>query len=257
MTHEESRSKIMIFAGTTEGRLLASELTSRGIPITISTATEYGRTVLEPHPLQEIRSGRMTYDEMLRTLGTYRFVIDATHPFAREVTDNIKKSCERLGIFYLRVIRKTTDFTEECYVSDLEAAIRLLAATEGPILVTTGSKELVKYKSLPQAASRVYARVLPTHDALDKAAELGLTGSHIIAMQGPFTEELNLALIRQLGIRYLVTKDSGTVGGVDEKLSACKKAGIQAIIIGRPEDESGFYPEEALRILLQKTGGSL
>ena len=100
-----------------------------------------------------------------------------------------------------------------------DAAAAALAAqrTEGPILLTTGSKTLPTYAAM-LPTDRLWARVLPTHAALDICLDSGLPASHIIAMQGPFSNALNAALYDQLGVRVMITKDSGVSGGTAEKI---------------------------------------
>ena len=62
--------------------------------------------------------------------------------------------------------------------------------------------------------------------------------SHIIAMQGPFSTQLNDALYAQLQIAVMVTKDSGEAGGVSEKVLPAPHRGIHVIVIRRPPEES-------------------
>lgn len=59
-------------------------------------------------------------------------------------------------------------------------------------------------------------------------------------MQGPFSTEINEAMLRQYQCRYLVTKDTGLAGGFPEKMEACRRAGVIPVIIGRPLKEEGL-----------------
>ena len=111
-----------------------------------------------------------------------------------------------------------------------------LSVTEGPILLTTGSKELAKFTALPEFSQRVYARVLPMPDSLRLCQEAGLQPSHILAMQGPFSKEMNIAMLNALGAKYLVTKSSGKAGGFEEKLDAARATGAVAVIIGEQHE---------------------
>ena len=69
---------------------------------------------------------------------------------------------------------------------------------------------------------------------------LGFEGRHIIAMQGPFSEEMNLAQLREYGCAYLVTKDGGAAGGFSEKIKAAHRAGAAAVVIDRPGSGEGI-----------------
>ena len=92
----ENNIHILIFAGTTEGRMLAQYASQNGIGCYVSTATEYGKSILEGLEGVECISGRMDQKKMETFIGEHgiRLVIDATHPFAVEVSENIKAACE-------------------------------------------------------------------------------------------------------------------------------------------------------------------
>ena len=77
-----------------------------------------------------------------------------------------------------------------------------------------------------------------------KGIDLGFSGKHLIAMQGPFSREMNLALLHQTEAKYFVTKESGKNGGFAEKLEAAEQAGAVLLVIGRPIEE-GLSVEEA------------
>ena len=128
--------------------------------------------------------------------------------------------------------------------------------TEGNILLTTGSKELSLYTDIREFATRVYARVLPTHAALDACAAAGVPARNIIAMQGPFTQALNEALLRQYGARWFVTKDGGAPGGFAEKAAAAEAAGAQLVVICRPEEETDGFSYAQVLAACRKAVGS-
>ena len=83
---------------------------------------------------------------------------------------------------------------------------------------------------------------------------LGFEGKNLIAMQGPFSKELNAAMLRQYDCRYLVTKDSGKAGGFEEKIQAATECGAIPVIIGRPVQEKGISVKECKRMLPEKFG---
>ena len=122
------------------------------------------------------------------------------------------------------------------------------------MLLTTGSKELEAYTAVENFAERLYPRVLPSVGVIQKCASLGFPGSHIIAMQGPFSAGMNAALIRQTGAEILVTKDTGATGGFAEKLAAARETGIKTLIIARPREESGRSLAEMQAFLREELG---
>ena len=255
--------EILIFAGTTEGRKLSEYLAEAEINHTICVATEYGEIVLRQHPLVKVHQGRMNQEQIERFLSNGKFdvVVDATHPFAKEITCNIQaalKEMEQIGISisYLRLKRNGIAERENgiTYFDTNEACVKALEDTEGNILLTTGSKELSRYCVSEGIKHRLYVRVLPSVESLFLCIEQGIQGKQIIAMQGPFTTEMNEAIIRQYEIAYLVTKESGVPGGYQEKINAAKRAGIQVFVIGCPEEGEGYSFSEICRRLEDMRG---
>ena len=110
-----------------------------------------------------------------------------------------------------------------------------LAGTEGNILLATGAKELPAFAPLDTA--RLYPRVLPTLAGITACETAGIPHRNIIAMQGPFTRELNVAVMHQFHIAYMVTKDGGAAGGFAEKAQAAAQCGVQLIVLRRPEEQ--------------------
>ena len=98
--------------------------------------------------------------------------------------------------------------------ADYESCVQALTDTSGNILLTTGSKELAVFAPLKE---RLFVRVLPGLESIGLCEKAGIRGKQILAMQGPFSEEMNLAMIHQFSIRYLVTKASGAHSGFQEK----------------------------------------
>ncbi len=243
------KERICIFAGTTEGRVLAAEL--RGTyAITVCVATDYGRETLGETDGLDVRVGRMGAIEMEAFFRKNAFsrVIDATHPYAVEASANIRSACERVGTPLLRVLRENEAASDAVYVDSARKAAEVLAEREGNILLTTGAKELDAFAGLDM--SKVWARVLPLEPSLKACEALGIAPGHIIAMQGPFSRELNEATLRQIGAKWLVTKSAGAAGGFTEKIDAARAVGAASIVIGRPPEAEGVTVEEALNALL-------
>lgn len=225
-------------------------LCAAGIAHSICVATGYGEIVLKEHPLAKIRRGRMDREEIVEYIrgGCYAAVVDATHPYASLITENIKAAAGETGILYYRLKRETaeqekTEGTVFYYPSD-EACARALEETEGNILLTTGCKELPVYCSFAALKSRLYVRVLPGLESIKCCMDQDMKGKRILALQGPFTEEMNEAMIRQYQIKYLVTKESGRIGGYEEKAEAAKKTGIHLCVIGKQEQDQGYSFDE-------------
>ena len=256
--------KVLIYAGTTEGRELAQELAKERIYCDISVATEYGRQIMDEKisPYICILQGRMTAEQMRRKYESeqYLAVVDATHPFATEVSVNIRESLRGLDIPYFRLGREKIpgeagerqaggrqageqqaeeqNYMARKYFQNTAACVEALKKTEGKIFLTTGSKELSVFCREETIRKRLVVRVLPGMESLRECVRNGLEGRQIIAMQGPFSKEMNLAMIRQYQASVLVTKESGKTGGEDTKLAAAGEAQIPSYIILRPDEKT-------------------
>lgn len=249
--------KALVFAGTTEGNEISLFLTGNGIPVYHCVATEYGSKSLEETENLKICAGRMDQEEMEQLFHEIQpeIVLDATHPYAAEVTKNIRSACEKTGFPYVRVLREHGRHEDQAvYVEDTAAAIEYLKGTEGNILLTTGSKELAAYTALPDYRERLYARVLSLPSVMETCSTFGFEGRHLIGMQGPFSLELNKAMLMQYDCRYLVTKDTGRAGGFQEKIDAALECGAVPVIIGRPLAEDGYTVPACKRMLSEKFG---
>lgn len=238
--------RILLFGGTSEGAELARRLPRPGLTLTVSVATDYGAELLEGLPVQVLR-GRLDEDGMAALMRDYNAVIDATHPYAVEVSENVRAAAERVGIPCRRLLRGDDngagDWTE---VPDAETAAKVLQTLTGNVLLTTGSKDLAAYTALPDYRERLWVRILPSEESLRHALALGYPARHLIAMHGPFSEELNAALLRQFDIKVMVTKRSGRAGGFAEKVRAARGTGTALVVLSRPTEERGETMEAIL-----------
>ncbi len=252
--------KVIVFAGTTEGNQISTFLASHGVSVCACVATEYGSRSLDEGEYLHVTAGRLDPGEMAELFRQEEpeLVLDATHPYAAVVTENIRKACEMTEMEYVRVLREEgTGKGPNVYVESIGEAVSYLAGTTGNILLTTGSKELAGFTALPDYQNRIYARVLSLTSVLETCRELGLEGKHLIGMQGPFSRELNAAMLRQYHCAYLVTKDTGNAGGFREKMEAAEECGVTAVIIGRPLKENGLSVRECRKLLADRFGFSI
>ncbi len=300
-------SDVIIFGGTTEGRLLAEACAERKIQAVVCVVSDYGKWVLPESPWLNIHRQAMTEAEMVSMIQNEhpRMVMDATHPYAAVVTEHVSEACRTTGVQYIRIARaKSPELalnqynkcsygeencnTENCnkencntensnteahntysrhvrkepilnrqdviWKETVEAAVEYLQTVEGSVFVTTGSKELETYTHLPDYSARLYVRVLPGSENLAVCESLGICGNHVIAMQGPFSREMNVAMLHQTGASYLVTKEAGAAGGFQEKIEAALECGVTPIVIGRPKKPEGITLEEGITFLNQEFG---
>ncbi len=234
---------ILVLAGTSEGRLAAASLEKEGLEVIASTATTYGGELLAKDFKGEITARPLSFAEMVQLITDKKIdkVIDATHPFAVEVTNNVREACRIKGVTYERLEREGEEFAEDegiVKARDVEEAVQLTAEREskirGNIFLATGSSKL-EYYIASLDPEKLVVRILPVKKSLEKCLELGISPQNIIAMQGPFDEEINRCLFKRYGASLVITKDSGLTGGTKEKIDAAKGLNIPVILIKRPD----------------------
>lgn len=247
--------KIFIFAGTTEGRKLTEFLSGFGVMVYAFTATEYGESLIGKRDHVVLSHQKLSCEEMEEQIRREKpdLVLDATHPYADLVTENISLACKNTHTELVRLIRDGFDCDGEgiIYVDSAKQAAKFLSRTEGNVFLTTGSKALMEYTAVPDYEKRMFVRVLSMPDVVKYCANLGFQGSHLICMQGPFSKELNTAMLKQYDCSWMVTKESGREGGFLEKQEAAREAGAKLLVIGRPKQEQGVTYKEC-RKMLQK-----
>lgn len=242
-------SELLIFGGTTEGRLLAEFCAANQIETDVSAATEYGAQLL-PESVGTI-IGKKNSDAIFGLLQShpYKLVIDATHPFAEEATHNIRIASQKAGIPYLRLLRQQNAVCGEA-IQHLSEMVALLNQTDAPILSTLGSKSLPALTKINNYPERLWLRLLPSDTIRETCITLGFQPDHLILEKGPFNVEQNITHIMQSKAQILITKDSGAIGGYPEKAEAARQCGIRMITLQRPQ-ESGFTLEQISAQLLQ------
>ena len=266
---------MLIFGGTTEGRILAEAAARSGIMVVLSVATDYGEEVLEEVSDMKninIYKGHLDTNKIISLIDNIKpcVVYDATHPYAVEVTASVSAASAVTGVKYIRIRRdiSITDTTAAAppagraadpdaditdvttpshitYVPNVSAAAAVLNRTAARAFITTGSRGAAAFGKVKDAENRLTIRVLPSEEAVKLCRDAGFKGKNIICMQGPFSTELNEAMFRTAGAEILVTKLSGKTGGFPEKIEAARRLGMKVIVITPPEDMPGITLEAA------------
>lgn len=240
--------KIIIFAGTSEGRKLCEFFSENNIPVTACVATDYGSVVLSDIRGINLKEGRLSPLEIQNEIKNFDIVIDATHPYAKNVSKNILDAITLYNKKHIRIIRPKLDVENIINFKTIEQACEFLNTVDGNVLITTGSNELLPFTKIKDFQKRLFLRVLPSVSSIEQCLKYGFLPSNLICMQGPFSEEINIALINQINAKYLVTKESGASGGFEQKISATVKTGSKAIVIGRPNEEVGLSLSQAIEL---------
>lgn len=227
---------IAVFAGTQEGRELIERFKELHVPVYASTATDYGSELILPYSDLHVRAGAMNANQMQDWLkaAKVKFVVDATHPYAEEVSANIRIACKALALPMARFERPELEVRGMEKFPDYKACIATLQKTTGRILLTTGSNHLHDFAEKLDV-TRLVVRVLPKSEVLKKCEALGLKANQVIAMQGPFSKAMNRSILEDYQIKTLVTKETGRVGGLMEKTEAAREMNIKVYCIQREE----------------------
>ena len=230
---------IFVAAGTQDGRELAGFLLENGQKVTASVVSRYGEELLSRYPRSSINDRPL--DEA--ALAAYcrghdvSVFVDASHPYAVNISENAMRACRACGVPYIRYERQSAplDYAKAHYVANYEEAAKAAASLGKNIFLTTGSHNLKAFKEAPALQDCVLtARVLPDPEVVAECVALGFRPSHIVAMQGPFSELLNEELYKKYEADVIVTKDGGMVGGADTKFAAAMKLGLPLVVIERP-----------------------
>lgn len=252
---------ILLIAGTAEGREIFSLLGKRGYPVVAAVATSYGVQALAgegPPERAWVLNRALDEKEMVSLLKEkgIRVVVDASHPFAVRVSAHARQACALTGVKYIRYARPAAQVPEEPRIfpcRDFYQAARTAVSLGETIFLTTGSKTLpIFVEEARKHGKRIVARVLPAPEAVAGCLALGLAPADVIAMQGPFSYELNRAFFAACRAEVVVTKESGPAGGTEQKIKAALDLDIPVVLIERPAEE-GPRPvstyAELLRVL--------
>ena len=211
--------------------------------ILTTTTTEYGAKLAIEGGSDETIARPLPKDEIIKiiTENSFDILIDATHPFASHITQTSVSIAHELKIPYMRFERPATNLknietSHIHYVNSFDEAGKLIRNEflSGNILHFAGAntmEEILKYVSV----DRFYPRILKVESSIEKCKKLGIDPSHIIPMNGAASLEENIKLIEKYDASVMITKESGEVGGVIEKIEAANESNVAVVMIQRPK----------------------
>lgn len=236
---------ILVLGGTSDSLEICSELKKIfNLKYTLSVTTEYGKDLAKGYA-RNVILGKLNKNEMMKFIkeNNVKLIIDATHPYAIEVSKNAIECSSESNIEYVRYERKSLiesiEYKNIFVVDTIEEACSIASQRGNNIFIGTGSKNLNKYVELIKD-KKLIARVLPTSEVIKSCEDLGLNADNIIAMKGPFSKTINIEMYKQYKIDLVITKESGVAGGFLEKIDAAKFLDIPVVIIRRENIE---YPK--------------
>lgn len=256
-------NKIIIFGGTTEGKELAIDLAKAQIPSIYLVATDYGKMVIDDDPFIDVRIGRLDSGQMKELFEKEKplAIVDSTHPYAELVKKEIDDARKDLSDIRFFRVHRSNEKIGDCDARFFESArdcAKVLLETKGTVFLTTGSKDIPEFCREKSLLERLVVRVIPNSESLKICYDNGLLGKQIIAMQGPFSYDMNLTFFKNYDAKVVALKESGKAGGELERIQAARDAGAQIFIIKRPVENAGEdyerVREKIISLFGQNTG---
>lgn len=232
-------NRLWLIGGTTESVDLAFAIASLGLPCTVTVTTAAAKELYPKTPELRVQVGHLVVEHLEQFLQEHQIaaVLDASHPYAIEISKLAIRAASQWQIPYLRFERPAVgDRFNNSQVILLDSFEALLAGDylmQERVLLTVGSKTLPLFSSW-QERSTLFARILPAVTSLEAALAAGFTPERLIAIRPPVSAELEKALWHQWNISLVVTKASGAAGGEDIKRTVAAELGIPLIVIARP-----------------------
>lgn len=227
--------RVLIFGNTPECRSTARMLRQRGRQVVISVTSEYARSLLPPGTMCHVgkldEAGMRQY---IREVAPNR-IVDASHPYAIAAQENIRRAAEELNIPCERVhFENIEDAWRDSveWVDTHEAIIAAIVREKGNMLLGIGRDPLLPIP-LKTDMARLFPRITPTPEAVAACLELGYLKGNIIAMDGPFSRELTMALFDQKNITGVVVRDATDKGYLHEMVVPALERGIHVVMYGR------------------------
>ena len=227
--------RVLIFGNTPESRNTARMLRQRGRQVVMSVTSEYARSLLPPgtncHVGKLDRAGMLDF---VRKVAPQR-IVDATHPYSVMAQENIHSVAEELGLPWERVhFENIEDAWRDSveWVDTHEAIIAAIQREKGNMLLGIGRDPLL-HLPLETDMTRLFPRVTPTPEAVAACLQLGYPKGNIIAMDGPFSRELTMALFDQKNITGVVVRDATDKSYLHEMVVPALEKGVHVVMYGR------------------------
>lgn len=233
---------IWIIGGTSETRELLEWISDMDYIVTVTTYA--GVEALSGYNVLE---SRLDYENMLEFIAETKIktIIDMSHPYAFEVSQNSSRAAAETGTSYIRFNRRKTANTEGRYFETEKELLGFLSHIEGTVFFTTGIKQIPLFESV-RGGNRFIYRVLPTKFSIEACESAGVQLADIVASLGPFSKAYNMAMFQNYKADFVVMKDSGSNGGTEEKLAACRALHIEPLILGRADEAGASTIDEIL-----------
>lgn len=229
--------RVWLIGGTSESAELARQLLQHQIPCTVSVTTAAARALYPPSALLQVVVGRLGPGDLERFLQQQAIaaILDASHPFAVEISRLAMVTATQYGLPYLRYERPGQALPAHVLtVPDYPTLLATDWLENQRVLLTIGYRNLELFQPW-QTRATLFARILPSPEALEAALQAGFTPDRLVALRPPLGRELERALWQHWQISVVVTKASGAAGRETLKAQLAGDLGIQLIVITRPQ----------------------
>ncbi|KRS11840.1 cobalt-precorrin-6X reductase [Roseovarius atlanticus] len=219
---------VLLLGGTTEAMQMGQALAAQGVRATISLAGRVKTPADQPLPVRVGGFGGV--DGLVAHLKAngVTHLIDATHPFAAQMSANAVSACDALDLPLLALTRAPWQAGAQdrwTHVPDMEGAVAALSGRPRRVFLALGRMNLPAFAAQPQ------------HDYLlrlvDAPGRVPLPKAQVVVDRGPFEVEGDLALMRAHGTELVVSKNAGGTGA-QAKIIAARQLGLPVVMIDRP-----------------------
>ncbi len=235
--------KLWLIGGTGDSVTIAQTIREHSFPCLVTVTTSTATNLYPSNLLISIQTDKLDIVGIKKLFyrENIQGIIDASHPFAINISRQAMQVARQEGIPYLRYERPNlTNNSYPIYLDSFKDLITGNYLQNKRVLLTIGCKNLYQFEAWHQQAT-LYTRILPNLNSLEMALKAGFPASQIIALRPPISLKLERVLWQQWGINLVVTKASGKQGGENIKIEVAQELGIPLIIIKRPTIN---YPQQ-------------
>ena len=237
--------RVLLLAGTGEGPRLLKELSRRHWRVSVSVVTVTAAKAYAGLPVERISIGALQgiggIKAALHQTGPFRWVVDATHPFAARISHDLLTACADLGQPLLRYERRLEPLGAASLLADADALAAQPLQGQRLLLAIGGRHLPALTAAVCRAGAIPYGRALPSPDGVRAALRAGLPPDHLAVvrpLQGEVPGAIERSLCRRWGIGVVLCRQSG---GVTEQLwhQLTTDLGLSLLLLRRP-----FPPDE-------------
>jgi precorrin-6A/cobalt-precorrin-6A reductase len=221
--------RILLLGGTTEASAMAQTLAQSGIDAVFSYAGRTNSPVQQPLPQRVGGFGGVTGLSQYLNTQMITHVIDATHPFAAQMSMNAFEACARARLPLIRLERPAwhaTDADRWTHVAQLEDTVTALPDAPARVFLAIGKQHIGLFAAKPQH-HYLLRLVDPPQGALP------LPNTSVVIARGPFDVASDTALMHAHNVTHIVSKNAGG-SGAQAKLAAARALGLPVILTDRP-----------------------